>query len=390
MIVRYLTKNITADLKDKIVFIGGPRQVGKTTLAEFIGKKYFKNFSYFNWDYQPDRKEIINYRFPTKSNLLIFDELHKYKLWKNFVKGIYDKYKKKFKIMVTGSAKMDIYRWGGDSLLGRYFYYLLHPLSLGEVLKIKNDLKPNKELNFKNNQQSKKTLDLLLQLGGFPEPFLKQNLQFWRRWQSQRIDRLVKEEIRELTKINDLSRLQVLVEILPTKVGSLLSLNTLREDFQVAYKTIASDLNILERFYFHFRIYAFTGSKIKSIKKMSKLYLWDWSVIEDQGKKIENLVASHLLKTCHFLHQGYGYKVELYYLRDLEGREIDFLITSNQTPWFAVEVKQETTEISSSLFYFKKKLKIPYLYQVTTKKDIDYYQKEVRVISLDKFLTGLI
>lgn len=111
----YLTKNITKDLKDKMVFIGGPRQVGKTTLAHYIGKKYFPSYSYFNWDYQPDRKEIINYRLPGESGFLIFDELHKYRNWKNYVKGIYDKYKQKFKILVAGSAKLDIYRQGGDS-----------------------------------------------------------------------------------------------------------------------------------------------------------------------------------------------------------------------------------------------------------------------------------
>lgn len=387
---RYLTEHIAHDLKEKMVFVGGPRQIGKTTLANYIGKKYFSNQSYFNWDYQPDRREILNYHLPAEGELLIFDELHKYRHWKNYVKGIYDKYKLKFKILVTGSAKLDIYRKGGDSLLGRYYYYLLHPFSAAEILGIKNRLKPLSELEFKNEKSNKEVLDRLLRLGGFPEPFLKQNLGFWRRWQGQRIDRLIKEEIRDLVRINDLSRLQILVEILPKKVGSLLSLNNLKEDLQVAHKTVVSDLNILERFYFHFRVYPFTKTKIKSIKKMSKLYLWDWSVVEDEGKRIENLVASHLLKTVHFLQNSAGYKTDLYYLRDLEGKEVDFLVTLDDKPWFAVEVKLTDTSLSPPLQYFAKRLVIPHLYQIVRKEGIDYYEQGVRIISLDKFLTGLV
>ncbi len=269
-------------------------------------------------------------------------------------------------------------------------YYLLHPFSLVEILGIKNNIKPLSELTFKSEKKSKKVLDKLLRLGGFPEPFLKQSLEFWRRWQAQRIDRLIREEIHELEKINDLSRLQVLVEILPKKVGSLLSLNNLKEDLQVAHKTVTSDLNILEHFYFHFRVYPFAKTKIKSIKKMSKLYLWDWSTVENEGSRVENLVASHLLKTAHFLQNSGGYKANLYYLRDLEGREVDFLMTINDKPWFAVEVKLEQTDLSPPLLYFGKRLSIPYLYQLTTKEGIDFYQEKVRVMSVDKFLTGLL
>lgn len=387
---RYLTEKIAHDLKEKIVLVDGPRQVGKTTLARYIGKRYFDQFAYFNWDFPPDRKKIVNFQFPAEAKLLIFDELHKYKHWKNYIKGVYDKYKEIFQIIVTGSAKLDIYRKGEDSLMGRYHHYLLHPFSLAEILEIKNKLIPFKKLTFSNIKNSYKTLRLLMRFGPFPEPFLKQNTTSWRRWQIERVDRLVKEEIRDLRMIGDLSSLQILVDILPSKVASLLSLNNLREDIQVAHKTIVNYLNILELFYFHFRIYPYARKSIRSLRKMSKLYLWDWSVLDDKGAKFENLIASHLLKLTHYLQNSKGYKTQLFYLRNTEGKEVDFLLTINQKPWFAVEVKQDAEKISPALFYFGEKLQIPFLYQVIIKPDIDYSQKGARVISADKFLTGLV
>jgi len=387
---RYLTEKIVADLAEKMVFISGPRQVGKTTLAQYLGKKYFSPFAYFNWDYQPDRKKIINLQLPGEAKLLIFDELHKWKKWKNYIKGIFDKHKTQFKILVTGSAKLDIYQRGGDSLMGRYYHYLLHPFSLPELLSLKTKPVPFAPLKFFPNTQALSLLKRLLKFGPFPEPFLKQNRRHWQRWQSQRLERLVKDEIRDLKMIADLANLQILVELLPGKVASPLSLNNLREDLGVAHKTIVSYLHTLEFFYFHFRVYPYTKKKIRSIKKMSKLYLWDWSPITNEGTKFENLLASHLLKLVHYLKNVEGEKAELFYLRDLEGRETDFLLQINQKPWFAVEVKAEETKVSPPLLYFGKKLKVPYLYQVVKTEGIDLFDSGVRLISADKFLTGLI
>lgn len=390
MKTRYLTDYIVGDLEKKMVFVGGPRQVGKTTLSFDIAKRHFSSSSYFNWDYQPDRKKIISYQLPGESGLLIFDEFHKYKNWKNHLKGIYDKFQGKYKILVTGSARLDIYRKGGDALTGRYFYYLLHPFSLGEVLEIKNEVKPFSELTFLSDKKATDFLGRLLEFGGFPEPFLKKDRRFLRRWQAERIDRLVKEEIRDIEQIEQLSQLQLLAETLPDKVGSTLSLNNLKEDLQISYKTVFRYLNILERFYYHFRIYPYARIKFKSVKKLSKIYLWDWSQLENKGARFENLIASHLLKFAHFLKNVQGYPAQLYYLRDLEGREVDFLISIGAKPWFAVEVKLNDAEASRSLSYFKKKLSIPYAYQVVQSPNIDVLSKDVRIISADKFLSGLI
>lgn len=371
-----------------MVFISGPRQVGKTTLAKYIGSNLFKRYSYFNWDYQPDRKKIINYELPSDTKLLIFDELHKYKSWKNYIKGVFDKYKNDYSILLTGSARLDIYKKGGDSLSGRYHQYILHPFSLAELLESKAVNKLFDKLFFSNNINGKKILETLIKYGPFPEPYLKKDDTHWRRWQIEKNDRLVKEEIRDLTTIEDLSAIQILVELLPGKVGSPLSINNLREDLEVAHKTVVNYLKVLELFYFHFRIYPYAKKTVRSLKKMAKLYLWDWSVIGNEGVKFENLIASHLLKYSHFLQSSLGYKTQLNYLRDREGREVDFLFTVDDKPWFAVESKLE--EEKSYLDYYQQRLKIPFVYQVIKKSGIDCLKKGVRIISADKFLTAFV
>ncbi|MBI5123631.1 ATP-binding protein [Candidatus Roizmanbacteria bacterium] len=390
MVKRYLEDIIIADLKEKMVFVAGPRQVGKTTMAKQIGERSLNPFAYLNWDFQPDRRDIINLQFKGDAKLLVFDELHKYKQWKNYLKGVYDKYKNTYKIMLTGSSRLDIYQKGGDSLRGRYFYHVLHPFSLAEVLKLKPIVKPFQELEFSSTKASWEAFSGLFQFGPFPEPFLKQSASFLRRWRLAETDRLVKEEIRDLRMIADLSTMQILVEILPIKVGSPLSSNNLREDLQVAHKTIVNYLNILELFYFHFRIYPYARKPIRSLKKMPKLYLWDWSPLANDGAKLENVVASHLLKFINYLTHTQGYKTELWYLRDVEGREVDFLVTVDSRPWFAVESKITDENNLSTLSYFKKRINIPFVYGVVLKEQVDYRRDDVRVISVDKFLSGLI
>jgi len=388
---RYLHSSILADLKEKMVFIGGPRQVGKTTLARYIGDRDYKGFTYLNWDSREDRKSILEGKFRAESKLVVFDEIHKYRPWKNYLKGEFDKYKDKFRILVTGSARLDLYRRGGDSLMGRYHYYRLHPFSLAEGLEIKQKIKPGKELTFtQGNKDLFNVFKRLLTFGGFPEPFIKQDEKTLRRFHNERLERLVREDIRDIEQVRDLSALQVLVELLPSKVGSLLSLNALREDLLVSYKTVALWVEILERFYYHFRIYPFSLKTIRSLRKEPKMYLWDWSQIADPSIRLENMVASHLLKMVHFLHDSIGLKAGLYFLRDLDGREVDFLVALDKKPWLAVEVKLSGQGPSSHLRYFQKKLHLPYVYQICGEQNIDFWQDNVRLISVDKFLTALI
>jgi len=389
---RYLEKPIIEDLRDKMVFIAGPRQVGKTTLAVSLGDKFYSNgYIYLNWDSKEDRRMILNSEFRADKDLIIFDEIHKYRTWKNYLKGEFDKYKDRFRMLVTGSARLDIYKKGGDSLLGRYYYYRLHPFSLNEILNKSVNIEVFKELEFlESKKEIRNSFDSLLKFGGFPEPFIKQSDKALRRWHNQRMDRVVKEDIRDIESIRDLSALQVLVEILPDRVGSLLSLNSLREDLNVAHKTMSLWVDILERFYYHFRIYPFQSNRIKSLRKEPKMYLWDWSELTVEAKKFENIIASQLLKFCHYLIDSQGIKAELYYLRDIEKREVDFVIIVDKKPWFCVEAKVSSREIPSALRYFKERLKIPFSYQVVRDEGIDFLKDNVRVISASKFLTAFV
>ncbi len=388
--VRYLTSRIVEDLKDKMVFVGGPRQVGKTTLCCNLVAAHYKQSASFNWDNRSDRKSIMTSSWPGDAELLIFDELHKYRKWKSFIKGEYDKLKDVYKFIVTGSARLDLFRRGGDSLQGRYHYYRLHPFTLSEIHGKPSNITPGEELLFSERSVPHSDIEALEIFGGFPEPFIKQNKRHLRRWQNEKIERLFREDILDTQSIRDVGNMKLLGDILPSKVGSLLSLNSIREDLEVSFRAVSNWMNILEAFYYHFRIYPYTSKKIRSLKKEPKLYLWDWSEVEDEAARFENLVASHLLKLCHFLNDYEGYKVELNFLRDVDKREVDFLVTIDGRPWFAVEVKLNDTALSPHILYFKDRLNIPYLYQIVRTPDIDRLEKGVRIISAGKFLSGLI
>ncbi len=386
---RYLDKFIKEDIQNKMVFIGGPRQVGKTTLAKLVGKKYKKPV-YLNWDFRDDRKKIIEEKFESGADLIIFDEIHKYKQWRNYIKGEFDKNKDKYDIIVTGSARLDYYRRGGDSLLGRYHYFRLHPFSLAEAIGIQPEIEVLKESDFLIHKGASSAFDRLFKFGGFPEPFIKQDMKTLRRFHNERKERLVKEDIRDMESIRDLSSLELLTEMIPEKVGSMFSLNSLKEDLAVTHKTVSLWVDVLERFYYHFRIYPFASTKIKSLRKEPKIYLWDWSEIEDEAARLENMIASHLLKLVHFFHDVEGRKIELNFLRDREGREVDFIISVNKKPWMAIEVKLKDQKISKNLKYFSERINIPFVYQVVKEKNIDFTQNNIRIISADKFLSNLI
>ncbi len=307
------------------------------------------------------------------------------------IKGIFDKQKNRFKIIVTGSARLDIFRKGGDSLLGRYRHFRLHPLSLNELTGGLCSITPPMKPDFPPVPAAAAAgFDALLKFGGFPEVFSRKDDVFLRQWHNERKNLLIKEDIRDIEGIRDLSTLQILADMLPEKVGSLFSLNSLREDLEVAYNTVADWMEVLERFYFHYRIYPFHSKLFRSLKKEPKLYLWDWSEVPGPAARFENFVASHLLKFCDYFYDTQGYRIRLHYLRDRQQREVDFLVTSEGKPWFAVEVKTGTGKISTPLRYFTDKLKIPSSFQVTQERGIDYTQNGIRVISADKFISVLV
>ena len=386
---RYLTPFIIEDLQDKMVFVGGPRQVGKTTLCRNFVAEHFSNHAYFNWDNKADRKAITSSSWPGDAKLLILDEIHKYRHWKGLIKGEYDKLKETYKFLVTGSSRLDIYRRGGDSLQGRYHYYRLHPFSLAETEGIASTPSLQSELPIGQNfhQDAMEILDLF---GGFPEPFMKQSARQLRRWHNEKTERMFREDIMDIEAIRDIGNMKLLSDILPSRVGSLLSLNVIREDLEVSFRAVSHWMDILEAFYYHFRIYPFSAKKIRSLKKEPKLYLWDWSEVEDDAARFENLVASHLLKYVHFITDYEGHKAELYFLRDVDKREVDFLVTIDGKTWFAVEVKLNDSALSPHILYFKERLSIPFVYQVVKKSGVDRLEKGTRILSAGKFLSGLI
>ena len=390
MFDRYLVSPILADLNDrKMVFIGGPRQVGKTTMAREFIAHHFTDSTYLNWDNRNDRRKIINAAWPGDESLVIFDELHKYKKWKNFIKGEYDVNKERLRFLVTGSARLDLYRKGGDSLQGRYHYFRLHPLSMAELERRHGAQTPFEPLALAGGAKSS-SFDSLLHFGGFPEPLTKSNERFSRRWHNEKVDRMIREDINEVSILQDIGSVQLLSDLLPSKVGSLLSTNALREDLEVSFRAVARWLDLLESFYYHFRIYPFTSSKIRSLKKEPKLYLWDWSELPDNGARFENMVASHLLKFTHFLHDVEGFRSGLFFLRDLAKNEVDFLVTVDNRPWFAVEAKSGETEVAPNLINFRNKLDVPYCYQLVEKPGIHLVKSGISIISADRFLASLV
>jgi predicted AAA+ superfamily ATPase len=347
---RYLKEAISETRGKKMVFLGGPRQVGKTTLAlTLLGDHANERHpGYLNWDNPLVPSKVRRLELPMDQPILVFDEIHKYAHWRNLIKGIFDTEKSRRWIIVTGSARLDYYRKGGDSLAGRYRYFRLHPFSVMEL----------------NRHPSSVELSALLRFGGFPEPLFTQSEDDHRIWQRDRISRVVREDLRDLEMVREISLIETLVDLLPERVGSPLSVKGLREDLEVDHKTVERWLTILENLYYCFRIPPYGSSKVRAVKKEKKLYLWDWSSIPDEGPRFENLVASQLLKYCHWIEDTRGFSMELRFLRDTDKREVDFVVLKDRKPMFAVECKSGEKAIGPALHYFEARTPIPAFYQV--------------------------
>jgi hypothetical protein len=354
---RYLQKNIIEDLSDKMVFVGGPWQVGKTTLS----LKFLNQFRgevgpyYLNWDKDKSRKQILARKLPEKPGLVVFDEIHKYTRWRNFIKGWFDIHRMDYQFLVTGSAKLDVYRYGGDSLQGRYFYFRMHPFSLAET-----------------GNPTYDSLKALFLLSGFPEPFSKGSHAFAKRWSKNYHTRVIQDEIPSLESVKDLSLMETLLMRLPECVGSPLSINALREDLNVSHATVTRWLEIFEKLYSIFRIYPFGGPKIRAVKKEAKHYHFDWTVVSDPGARFENLVACHLLKWCHFIEDSEGERIELRYFRNVDGKEVDFVILKDQKPIEFIECKYSQTEPTTSLKYLATRSPDTKAYQISFEGNKDY------------------
>ena len=361
----------------QMAFVSGPRQVGKTTACRAVAP----DATYLNWDDLEDRGIILAgpgavadrlglERLAERPALVIFDELHKYRRWRTFLKGFYDRHSARVRILVTGSARFDVYRSGGDSLMGRYFPYRLHPLSAGELLdpgETDAELRPPRPL-------PPSRWESLWTHGGFPEPYLKADARFSTRWQRQRHDLLIRYDVRDLTRIQEIDQLEILLRILLERSGSQVNYSGLATEVRASADTIRRWIGALGRLYHGFLVRPWHRNVARSLRKEPRWYLRDWSDIADPGARAETFVACHLKKAVDVWEDAGLGRYVLHYLRDKEKREVDFLVVRNDEPWFLVEAKQGDARLSPHLSYFQKAVGAPHALQVVV--DADYVEAD--------------
>lgn len=354
----------------KMAFVSGPRQVGKTTLSKQLSNDFTQS-RYFTWDDPKSRRAWIQNpssfleEFSEKTNaLLVVDEIHKSKNWKTQLKGIWDQRKEGIDLLVTGSAQINILKKAGDSLVGRYYHFHLDPLTVGEVLGIQAP--PDELLNaVKLNQFSNKLKGFeevylnLKKFSGFPEPFKAANQRKLNLWRKTRLERIIREDLRDLSKIDDLSMIEMLASLLPEKVGSPLSVENLRADLETSHSSVRRWLLSLESVYHHYILKPYSKKISSALKKEPKLYLYDYTTVENEGALFENLVSNHLMKFCNFwTDSGWG-DFKLHYVKTKQKSEIDFLITLGNKPWLAVETKKSRQQLSQANLNLMASLKCP-------------------------------
>lgn len=367
---RYLAGQVAADLNEKMVFVAGPRQVGKTTMARAM---LSSPAGYLNWDIPSHRDRILRGEWPNVP-LLALDEVHKFRKWRNTLKGLFDEYRGRMKILVTGSARLDYYRFGGDSLQGRYHLLRLHPLSVAEL-----GLRTPEEFRS------------LLALGGFPEPFFAGSRTKARRWSRDYRSRLIEEDLRGLESVHDLGSLEAMMIRLPDLVGAPLSINALREDLQINHRTVARWAGILERLYAVFRLAPLGAPKIRAVKKEQKHYHMDWTLPPTDAQRFENLVAVHLKKWTDYEADAQGKDLELRYFRDVQGREVDFVVVENRRPTRFIECKWGDEGVHPPLRYARERFPDAEFWQIAATGAKDFQTAEgIRVCPASAFLRLLV
>jgi len=392
---------------NKMIFLTGPRQVGKTTFAKMCLESIGSEDTYFNWDdpsvmmeYKKNPlyfRNVIDEKIKNKPVPLVFDEIHKHTAWRDILKGLFDTNRERMSLLVTGSSRLGFVRKSGDSLVGRYFSYQMFPLGLPEVMGdfsyLLQDERPftdGESLTRLAREADTKAaidgLEQLLTLGGFPEPFLKGSDRFHRRWQNDYKALLTKEEVRDFSRIQDIRGLETMVEILPTKVGSNLSIPSLVDVLNVSHKTIKNWIDVLNGVYLVFTISPWHRNITRSIIKEKKLYFFEWPLVFDSGLRFENLLAVNLLRMAvRFTEIGLG-NFEVFYIRDKEKREVDFALVKDNKPVALFEAKESDSHISKPGRFYGKKMNLP-LFQIVHKaKKVEAFPGNCFVIPASNFL----
>jgi len=367
---RTLQDVVEADLLRKLVLVSGPRQVGKTTLARSLNP----DAQYLNYDVLRDRRRLMRQEWSLESPLLIFDEIHKMKKWKGWLKGVWDGREAGRQVLVTGSARLDTFRRGGESLAGRFLHHHLHPFTVREVAGM---FEPHTAVR------------RLLERGGFPEPFLAQAEQDAERWRLSHVDTILREDVDAIERVRDIRQLALLTELLAERVGSTISYQGLLEDLSVSAPTVKRWIEILEALCVVFVVRPFTRASARSLRKEPKVYFYDTGRVEGgPGARLENLVACHLLARNQFLEATRGERHGLYFVRDKEKREVDFLLTRKRVPEMLVEVKTSETSISKSLEYYADRIDCPAV-QLVLETDRKFSRHGIRVFPAAGWLAAL-
>jgi uncharacterized protein len=375
----------------QMLFLSGPRQVGKTTMATALCQRRQRALS-LNWDRQGEREHILRgpdhvaqlagaEHLRAERPMLALDEIHKYGRWKTFLKGLFDGHADALQILVTGSAHMDVFRRGGDSLMGRYFRYRVHPLSVSELV---HEPDPAQVVRREPQRIDDARFEALERFGGFPEPFLRDDLRFWRRWRGLRTEQLFREDLRDLTRIQELGQVEALAEVVRRQVGGLTSYTSLANAIQASVDSVRRWLGALEALYYLFPVRPWSRNIARALRKEPKLFLWDWSQVQDPGARAENMIASGLLKAVHsWSDAGHG-DFGLYFVRDKQKHEVDFLVTRDDEPWFLVEVKRSgRAPLSKSLERFQRQTGARHAFQVALDEPFvarDCFEHEAPII----------
>lgn len=374
LLPRYLLPHVQAlaAAPHTTICVSGPRQVGKTTMIRALTHG---EDSHLSWDVAADRERILRHERPA-GPWVILDELHRYRDWRRYLASLSDVRH----LVVTGSGRLDLYDSGRDSPQrgarehGRMRHLRLHPLSASEL-----------RLAFPD------TLNDLLTLGGFPEPFLSGSAAHAKRWARDQRSRVVREDVPVLERVQDLGALERLLLHLPDRVGAPLSINALRHDLGVSHKAVQSWLAVLERLFVIVRLSPFVAPGLRAVTKEQKHYHLDWSIVPGDAARFENLVAGHLLKWVHHRQDIDGLDLDLRYFRDTALREVAFVVTDRDQPVLLVDTTWTDAPVTRGLRYLRARFPQTQAWQIAATGTKDYVTPEgIRVAPALQLLSTLV
>jgi hypothetical protein len=396
-------KNIWVDFnkEKKMIFISGARQAGKTTMAKDIASEESVS-QYFNYDVLENKTKILTRpaffeeidRRKGDSPLIILDEIHKYKEWKNYLKGVYDGYADEFRFLVTGSGRLNLSRKRGDALAGRYLHFHLFPFTVGEISSATiQQVAPEILLEVpEQNNVARELWETMFQVSGFPEPFLRGTKLKYRRWARSYHSQVIRDDIRNEFAVRQIDTMEALYSLIANCVGSPFSTSNQAAILKISHNTVSSWITVFEQFFLLFKIRPYNRRISRSLVKEPKIYFYDYGRIQDEALRFENMVALELNRAVTLWTDfGFG-EFQLWYLRNKEKQEVDFLVTENTQPLFMVEAKFSDVAVSSNLIKFQKALRVPAIQLVHQQNVARKIKNETNVIivaSAADWLAGL-